>query len=272
MAKPSERCVGMSTFNAGIMGRNNGMSDRRAKAMILAAGKGARMGSLSRHTPKPLVEVLGQSILRRAMQRLHAHGITRFAINVHHLAQKVRNDLSDEIDAGTALVSDETDMLLETGGGVKKALPLLAEDDFFVVNCDVVWRDEGETVLDKLRRVWDPSRMDVLLLMIPTEQAHGYDGVGDFFMDLSQSDEVGPLRFRDDASRSPFMFGAVQLVKAAMYDNTPDGAWSNREIFRRAAARGRLFGVVYKGDWFHVGTQAAIGEAEVFFTQNGGVL
>lgn len=245
------------------------MSSNRAKAMLLAAGKGERMAAVTKHIPKPLVKVLGRSILRWTTDHLGEHGIQQFAINIHHLADQLRSELSVEIDAGMALISDEADMLLETGGGVKKALSLLARDDFFVINCDVIWRDAGETVLEKLERVWDPARMDVLLLMIPTEQAHGYDGVGDFFMDLPPGAEVGPLRFRGDAPGSPFMFGAVQIVKASMYEDTPEGAWSNREVFRRAAANGRLFGVVHFGDWFHVGTQAAIGEAEAFFAQNG---
>lgn len=233
-----------------------------AKAMILAAGKGMRMGAMSDHTPKPLVKVHGKSILRRAITKLESHGISRFVVNVHHLADMIMHELKSEIDAGISVISDERNELLETGGGVKKAIPHLADDHFFVLNCDVIWSEKKETVLSRLEQFWDPARMDVLLLMVPFDKAHGYDGVGDFFMDQSDIPQCGPLQFRGDADSAPLVFGAVQIVKAKMYDGMPDGSWSNREIFRKAAANGRLFGLLHTDSWFHVGTQAAIAEAE----------
>ncbi len=237
-------------------------ADHQAKAMILAAGKGLRMRPVSDHTPKPLVQVRGRSILRRAIDKLRAHSVSSFVINVHHLAGKICDELTDEVESGSAIISDERDALLETGGSVMKALPLLAEDKFFVLNCDVVWNENEHSVLDRLEHYWDPDRMDVLLLMVPLDQAHGYDGVGDFFMDQSGVSDCGPLAFRDDAASAPFVFGAVQIVKASMYNDMPDGPWSNREVFRKAVAVGRLFGLLHTDGWFHVGTQDAISEAE----------
>ena len=230
-----------------------------AKAMVLAAGLGTRMLPLTRHTPKPLLKVAGCSILYRILDDLSEQGIGPMVVNIHHHPEAMRDALQPYVANDSLVISDETDGLLETGGGVQKALPLLDAKDFFVINSDVVWQNGTVPVMPRLRAYWQPEKMDALLLMVPTGQAYGYDGVGDFFMDFDATADVGgdvlaPLRFRDEATSAPFMFGAVQIINAELYDGMPIGAWSNREVFRKAASRGRLFGLVHDAGWVHVGT------------------
>lgn len=243
----------------------------RAQAMILAAGMGTRMMPITAETPKALLDVANRSILHRIIDHLETHGVDRSVVNIHHHADKMEEALKPYIEAGFITISDEREGLFETGGSVKRAIPMLDLSEFFVINADVVWQDGIEPMLQRLRRVWNPETMDVLLLMIPTPVAYGYDGVGDFFMDFSDANKmdfsdankeetasIAPLRFRDDAEYAPYMYGAVQIVKSSMYDDMPAGTWSNREIFRKAAARGRLFGLVHDAGWVHVGTPSAL--------------
>ena len=234
-----------------------------SKAMILAAGLGSRMGTLSDTLPKPLVQVKGITLLDRLLAHVASAGVQQTVVNVHHLADQIARHLSGKIRSGQVLISDERDALLETGGGVKKALALLGKDPFFVLNSDALWVDAAEAQLHLIRAAWQPEKMDVLLLLVPTENALGYDGVGDFFAGVSDpTSKIRTVQFRDDADSAPFMFGGVQLVEPSLYSGMPDGAFSNREIFRKAAALGRLYGLEIDGHWMHVGTQDAISAAE----------
>jgi MurNAc alpha-1-phosphate uridylyltransferase len=227
--------------------------------MILAAGLGTRMGAISQSTPKPLVEVAGISLMDRLLAHAKMAELERLIVNVHHLAEQMEAALEDEIAAGFVQISDERNTLLETGGGVKKALPLLGEDPFFVMNGDALWVDKAESNLARLKAHWDASKMDALLMLVPTADALGYDGVGDFFAD---DDTLQPIRFRDDAASAPYMFGGVQIIDPSLYEGTPEGPFSNRAVFRKAAARGRLYGLAINGHWMHVGTPEAISAAE----------
>ncbi|NVJ99503.1 MAG: nucleotidyltransferase family protein [Alphaproteobacteria bacterium] len=231
------------------------------KAMVLAAGRGTRMGALSDRMPKPLVPVAGVSLLRRILTHLGSAGVTSTVVNVHHLADQIEDHLADDIAKGAVAVSDERGLLLETGGGVKKALPLLGEAPFFVINSDALWVDGEAAALDRLAEAFDLGIMDVLLLLVPTEEALGYDGKGDFIPEDGGDGPV-PIVFRGAADHAPVMFGGVQIVKPEMYEDTPEGAWSNVEVFRKAADAGRLYGLVHTGHWMHVGTPEAIEEAE----------
>ena len=235
-------------------------------AMILAAGLGTRMGSLSDHTPKALTKVNGTCLLDRLRSHAAAAGVRKLVVNVHHLANQIEEHLGAEIDAGTTVISDEREALLETGGGVKKALPLLGADPFFVLNSDALWVDARASNLLRLKAAWNPQRMDALLLLVPTEAALGYDGVGDFFAEPGGEQQI---QFRGDASKAPFMFGGVQLLAPHLYDGMPTGAFSNREVYRKAAAKGRLFGLPIEGHWMHVGTAGAIADAEAYLASIG---
>jgi len=236
------------------------------RAMILAAGLGTRMGELSKQLPKPLVKVKGVSLIDRQIAHALKVGIQHFVVNVHHHARQMEHHLAAAARAGNLVFSDERDQLLETGGGVKKAIPLLGSQPFFVINGDALWVDSNAPNLERLRTAWDASLMDILLLLVPTHEALGYDGVGDFF---AAPGGVQPIRFRDDAARAPYMYGGVQLVEPSLYDDMPEGPFSNREIFRKAFSRGRLYGLPIDGYWMHVGTKAAIGDTEARLTALG---
>ena len=228
-------------------------------AMILAAGLGTRMGGLSNHTPKALTIVNGICLMDRLRAHMAAAGVTNLVVNVHHLAEQVEAHLQADIDAGQLVISDERGALLETGGGVKKALPLLGTEPFFVANSDALWVDRDASNLNRLKSAWDPALMDALLLLVPKKEALGYEGVGDFF---AKPGGAQPIRFRGEADTAPFIFGGVQLLASAAYEDMPDGAFSNRQIYRKAASVGRLYGLPIEGHWMHVGTARAIADSE----------
>ncbi|GHF16692.1 mannose-1-phosphate guanylyltransferase [Kordiimonas sediminis] len=246
------------------------MIDIPQKAMVLAAGKGTRMGDLSLRTPKPLVSVAGRSLLDRILDHLAPHGIHAI-VNVHHLADQIEAHLQAHIGRGAATVSDERAALLETGGGVKKALPHLGTGPFYVINSDALWCDASPEggALSRLGKAFDPATMDVLLLLVPTEKATGYDGAGDFFpsVDFQEPDDTRTLSFHGERPSAPFMYGGIMITHPGMYRDQPAGAWSNIEIFRQASKQGRLFGLVHTGHWMHVGTQEGIQSAEYILQQ-----
>jgi len=240
-----------------------GGSGNNARAMILAAGKGTRMGERALMTPKPLTSVAGRTMLERDLDQLTKVEGYPCVVNVHHLADQVEAALQSQVDDGTVIISDERDLLRETGGGVKHALPLLASE-FYTLNSDIIFFESTQAkapVLQQLRDSWDPEQMDALLLLIPTSEAFGYDGVGDFYY---PEEQTGPqaITFRDNAQAAPYMYSGVQYVKASLYEDMPDGVWSNRDIFRKAHAKGRLMGLPIEGHWLHVGTEEGIQAAE----------
>ena len=225
------------------------------RAMILAAGMGVRMRPLTDSRPKALVEVAGRSLIDRALDRLHDAGIKSCVVNLHHLAAMLRRHLQSRKDP--AIVFSAEDKLLETGGGIKQALPLLGDDPFYVVNCDALWLDGPSSTLKKMARLWDAERMDALLLLHPVASAIGYDGIGDYFMEPD-----GLLRRRIEEHIAPFVFAGVQILSPALFNGAPAGPFSSRDLFDKAQEAGRLFGVRHDGMWFHVGTPDAVSLAE----------
>ncbi len=224
-------------------------------AMVLAAGLGLRMRPLTLERPKPLIPVAGKPLLDHALDRIDAAEIGTAVINTHYKGEMIAAHLRDRYRPRVVL-SPEAE-LLETGGGIRKALPLLGPRPFLVVNADILWLDGPTPAITRLIDAWRPDIMDVLLLVNPTVSAIGYDGSGDFFMD-----PVGRLTRRPKGRIAPFVFAGVHIVKPELYRDMPDGAFSNNLIWDRAAEAGRLFGIRHDGLWFHVGTPDAIGEVE----------
>lgn len=227
------------------------------RAMVLAAGLGTRMRPITEHTPKPLIEVGGRTMLDRALDHLDAAGIDEVVVNVHHLADTVRAHLEARPDGPSVTISDETDELLETGGGVRKALPLLGPRSFYVLNADILWLNGARPALARLDQRWERDRMDALLLLKRTADAHGYEGRGDFFMDGE-----GKVRRRGEQDVAPFIYAGVALMTPEAFDGQPVEPFSLNRIFDRLLAAGRLFGIVHDGPWFHVGTPDAIAATE----------
>lgn len=224
------------------------------KAMILAAGLGLRMRPITLEIPKPLVRVAGRTMLDRVLDHLDRVGCRDKLVNLHWLGDKIRAHLQDRTDIA---FSPEPE-LLETGGGVARALPWLGAAPFYVCNADIIWEDRGPPALAQLAEQFDEARMDGLLLLQRRDQAFGYDGQGDF-----HRDESGKLRRREPGGTSEFLFAGVQILHPNLFDDCPAGAFSLNLLYDRAIAAGRLFGMVHDGDWYHIGTPAALGAAEI---------
>jgi len=226
-------------------------------AMVLAAGLGRRLGEIGTRTPKPLIRVGDKTLLDHVLDELGDGGVEDAVVNVHHLGPLVRDHLKARAPHPRITISDETDLLMDTGGGVAKALPLIAEDELIVAASDVIRRGRALATLDA---AWDPARMDALMLLHPCETANGFDGAGDFFL----SADGRPSR-RGDADTAPFAYAGLFICHRRLYANVPSGPFSNNLVWDRAIATERLFAVVHEGDWFHVGTPAAIALADDAF-------
>jgi MurNAc alpha-1-phosphate uridylyltransferase len=228
-------------------------------AMILAAGRGERMRPLTDSTPKPLIPVGGRSTLDRAMDRLQEHHVRNLVINVHHLGEQI----AAHVGAGRAHIVRE-ESLLDTGGSVKNALPLLGHEPFFVLNGDGLWTDGTVPMLKRLEAAWDPKRMDALLLLHPIDKAIGREASdkGDYFVDDVGAKQVGKARHRGAEPTAPYFFASVSICDSRIFRISPDGPFSLVQLWHRAQAAGHLYGLVHDGQWFHVGTPHALAEAE----------
>jgi MurNAc alpha-1-phosphate uridylyltransferase len=225
-------------------------------AMVMAAGLGNRMRPLTASQPKPLVRVAGKPLIDHALDRLAEAGIARAVVNVHYLPEAVEAHLAER-SVPSVTISDERAQLLETGGGLVKAQALLP-DPFFCVNSDNIWLDGPKNAFRELSDVWDPARMDALLLLARHTSAGNFRGKGDFHMDGK-----GRLSRRRSGRIAPFIFTGIQLVSKRLLRDAPEGPFSTNMLWDRAIEEGRLFGVVFTGLWFEVGTPEAIRPTEV---------
>lgn len=224
-------------------------------AMILAAGLGKRMRPLTASQPKPLVRVAGKALIDHALDRLADAGIARAVVNVHYLADALEAHVLARAVPEVS-VSDERALLLETGGGMIKALPQLP-DPFFALNADNIWLDGPQSAFADLSHRWDPDVMDALLLVVPHARAANFNGPGDFHMD-----PLGRLSRRRDGRIAPFIYTGIQLVSHRLLRDAPEGAFSTNILWNRAMEEGRLYGVGFTGQWFEVGTPQMIRPTE----------
>ncbi len=225
-------------------------------AMILAAGLGERMGALTAATPKTLLPVLGRPILDHILDRLAEVGVERLVINLHHLPAQIRQHLAQESRFQIAY-SDESKVLLNTGGGICKALPLLGDEPFFVINGDAFWLDAGPPNLLRLAAEFARSGAAIQLLVEATPQVVGFTGNGDYFMAPD-----GALRKRTERMVAPFMFCGIYLMQAKVFDDAPGGPFSAVQLFDAAELAGTLFGVRHDGLWAQLNSPAGIQELE----------
>jgi len=215
-------------------------------AMVLAAGLGTRLRPVTESIPKPLIEINGRTLLDHAIDRLALVGVERVVVNVHYKAAMVAAQLARR-DHPRIEISHEPE-LLDTGGGVARALPLL-DDVFFVVNSDVFWLDYKDRALQRLAAAFDPERMDAILLLQRTKTAVGYEGSGDYFLD-----PLGTPRRRGEREIAPFIFGGLQLLHRRVFDAVAERRFSLNRIYDRAERAGRLHAIVHDGEWYHIGT------------------
>jgi MurNAc alpha-1-phosphate uridylyltransferase len=227
------------------------------RAMVLCAGLGTRMRPLTATTPKPLLTVAGRCLVDHILDRLVEAGVKEAVVNTHYLAERMERHLTLWQEPRIT-ISHEPE-LMETGGGVKKALPLLGAEPFFVINGDSFWLNGPRSALGELAAVWDRERMDGLMLLQATARARGYEGRGDFNLDPE-----GRLEWRSEGRSSAFVFAGVMIVHPRVFEGTPDGPFSMRLVYERLIGAGRLFGINHDGEWFHIGTPDALAAAEEF--------
>ena len=227
-------------------------------AMIMGAGLGTRMRPLTDDRPKPLITVGGKTLIDHSIDRLAAAGVRLVVVNLHYKAEMLRAHLAKRHDV-KIVFSDETEKLLDTGGGVIKAMPHFGGEPFFVVNSDSIWIENGTPVLSAMLTAWDETRMDGLLLLADMKTALGYEGTGDFGLKAD-----GHLIRARDASGSDgiYAYPGVQIAHPRLFADAPEGAFSTNIMWDRAIAKGRLSGTVMDGTWLHVGTPEARDEAE----------
>ena len=227
-------------------------------AMVMAAGLGKRMRPLTATRPKPLVEVAGRPLLDHALDKLAASGVRKAIVNVHYLADSVEAHLATRRGSMETVVSDEREQLLETGGGLKRALPLIDVDPFLAVNSDNLWVDGPLDSLRLLASSWDEAKMDALLLLVPFARAHCHLGRGDFHMRAD-----GRLVRRKPRGVAPFVYTGIQILSKRVFAaETPDGPFSTNLLWDRAIEAGRCYGAVHQGLWFDIGRPQNIRMAE----------
>ncbi len=232
------------------------------KAMIMAAGLGTRLRPLTNDRPKPLVTVAGKPLIDHDLDRLVAAGVQTAVVNLHYKADMLRAHLAKRKDI-EIVYSDESDELLGTGGGIVKALPLLGDEPFFVLNSDSIWVEGiAPAAISRMIEVWNPDVMDGLLLMASMVTAMGYEGRGDFVMDAE-----GHIGRPGEHTSTPFAYPGVQIVHPRLFAGAPAGEFSTNILWNRAIAAKRLFGTRLDGVWIHVGTPQARDEAEAYLAK-----
>ena len=223
-------------------------------AMILAAGRGERMRPLTDTMPKPLIPVAGKSMLERSLDKLVEAGVTKIVVNVHHHGQQI----ADRLNGRAHIIHEKR--LLETGGSVKNALPVLGLGPFYILNGDMLWRDgQPGPLLQRMAARWNPERMDALLLLHPIHKVIGREPGerGDYFLEPG-----GHIRHRGVAQLTPYVFASISICDTRLFEDSPNGPFSLLTLWHRAEAARRLFGSIHEGDWFHIGTPKQLAEAE----------
>ncbi len=228
-------------------------------AMVMAAGLGKRMRPLTATRPKPLVQVAGKALIDHSLDRLVEAGITKAVVNVHYLPESLEEHLR-KYNSLDIIVSDERELLLETGGGMVKAQAHLP-DPFFCLNSDNIWLDGPRNAFVELTQAWNAEQMDALLLLVRHSAAFNYRGTGDFNLD-----PLGRISRRRPGRVAPYIYTGIQLVSQRLLRDAPAGPFSTNVLWTRAIEEGRLFGCVHTGEWHEVGDPSAIAPTELRLT------
>jgi N-acetyl-alpha-D-muramate 1-phosphate uridylyltransferase len=226
-------------------------------AMVFAAGLGTRMRPITDTLPKPLVKIRGRALIDYCLDRLAENGVERAIVNVHWLADQIESHLAAR-RAPKILISDERSQLLDQGGGLKRALPMIGVDPFLICNTDAFWIEGPRSNLARLAQAFDPESMDILLLVASSAGAVGVDWPGDFVMAHD-----GRLQPREPRHVAPFVYTGFGVVKPQLFESETADIFRLAPFFHAAAAKGRLYGVRLDGLWVHVGRPESISEAEI---------
>ncbi len=225
------------------------------KAMILAAGRGVRMRELTNDRPKPLMPICGKTLIDYIVDKVAAYGITDIVVNLCYKGEMIQADLNRYTDLHFNYSIEES--ALETGGGVKKALPFLGTEPFFVMNADPLWIDKTNSVFEQLEQNWNDDKYDVLIALIPTENARGDVKGGNYFIENGK-----PRRQRAGEREIPYLFTGIQIIHPRVFRNVNEEVFSLRDIYDTAQECGRLGHIIYDGTWYHVGTPEALAQTE----------
>jgi MurNAc alpha-1-phosphate uridylyltransferase len=232
-------------------------------AMVFAAGLGSRMRPITDKLPKPLVITAGKALIDHSLDRFAEAGVKTAVVNVHHHADQVEAHLAKRTRPPKIIISDERGELLDQGGGIRKALPLLGTKPFFICNTDAFWVEGPRPVLPRFAESWDPEKMDILLLVAATSTSIGVDWPGDFTMDA-----LGRLVSREERRVAPFVYSGIGIIKPELFKDATEDVFRLAPYFHKAAAEDRLYGMRLDGLWFHVGTPQAIDDAERTFARS----
>ena len=234
------------------------MSANITRAMIMAAGFGTRMRPLTNTIPKPLVKVQGRALIDHVMDRLVEAGVKTIVVNIHYMGDQIKAHVEKRKDV-EIIISDETDSILDSGGGIFKALPHFQGEPFFHANADTVWVEGASHALERLKAAWKPSEMDALMLLASTVTTVCYDGRGDFMMDAD-----GRLSRVPEGRISPFVWMSMEILHPRLFDGVTPGKFSINPLWDKAIAKGRLFGQRLDGVWMHIDRPEAVKQSEEY--------
>ena len=231
------------------------------QSFILAAGRGKRMQHLTDDKPKPLVTVADKCLIDYNVEHIKSCGIKDCVVNLCYKGEMIRNHLQQRGDMN--FIFSEEEEALETGGGIKNALPLMKNEAFFVINSDALWCDENKkSLLEEMQEAWDETKFDMMLMLQPIEQAYGIGENGDYFLDSQNH----PVRRLDKSQKAPYLYGGVLICNPEVFADEPEGCYSLIRIFDKLEKSGRLGSYIHRGKWFHVGDPAAKQTAEEQFS------
>ena len=228
------------------------------RAMIMAAGYGTRMRPLTNTMPKPLVKVQGKALIDHVIDRLVAVGVDTIVVNIHYMGDQIAAHLKNRKDA-EFIISDETDTLLDSGGGIFKALSHFKGEPFFHANADTVWVEGASHALPRLIDAWKPEEMDALMLLASTVTTVCYDGRGDFMMDAD-----GRLSRVPEGRVSPFVWMSMEILHPRVFDGVTETKFSINPLWNKSIEKGRLFGQRLDGVWMHIDRPDAVTASEEF--------
>ncbi|HEX7725620.1 MAG TPA: nucleotidyltransferase family protein [Rhizomicrobium sp.] len=234
------------------------MSTNITRAMIMAAGFGTRMRPLTNKIPKPLVKVQGRALIDHVMDRLVAAGVKTIVVNIHYMGDQIKAHVEKRKDV-EIVISDETDAILDSGGGIFKALPHFKGEPFYHANADTVWVEGASHALERLKAAWNPAEMDALMLLASTVTTVCYDGRGDFMMDAE-----GRLSRVPEGRISPFVWMSMEILHPRLFDGMQPGKFSINPLWDKAIAKGRLYGQRLDGVWMHIDRPEAIKRSEEY--------
>ena len=237
--------------------------EKITQAFLLAAGRGKRMLHLTDDKPKPLVQVAGKCLIDYNVEHSLQAGVEDCVVNLCYKGEMIREHLTSAFPQVHFIFSDEEEAL-ETGGGIKNALPKMKNEPFFVINSDALWAEDGEeTILTQMAKAWDGNKYDMMLMLQPIEKAYGVGANGDYLLENGY-----PVRRRDAETKAPYLYGGIMICHPRVFDNEPEGKYSLVRIFDRLENAKRLGYYIHQGSWFHVGDPAAKEVAEAHFLKS----